>query len=698
MSLPRDYEERVYAGVLGKIIGVYLGRPFEQWSHDRVQRELGEIRYYVHERLGASLVVSDDDITGTFTFLRALRDHGATDDLSPADVGKTWLNYLIERRTILWWGGIGRSTEHTAYLRLKHGVPAPRSGSAELNTPTVAEQIGAQIFIDGWGLVCPGEPHRAARLARAAASVSHDGVALDGAVVVASLVSQAFVERDLDAMIDRSLSLLTPGSLLHRVVADLRDVRARGGDWRAGLRLVHDRYSYDHFGGTCHIVPNHALIMLALLFGGGDFNESLMIVNTSGYDTDCNSGNVGCILGVRNGLDALDAGPDWRTPFADRMLLPTADAGRCVTDAAREAVEVANVGRRLHGLPDWHPKDAARFHFDLPGSVHGFAPDDAPDARGACRAGNVCRDGRRGLAIDFDRIATGRPARVFTPTFLPPEQLRPGNKGYLLVACPTLYPGQQVRARVLADADNPHPVRVALCLQQRLAERGRRRLAGEPATLDPGATTELQWLVPDLDGQPVADIGLEITSDRPTSGRVVLDWLDWRGAPRCILPPATRDDAARYAWADATDYSWHTPPGVWTQNEHIGLVIQGTRDWRDYRVVADINAHMATRFGLAARVQGMRRFYALLLTRGGKAELVKWRDEPVVLAEVPLAFDYDRPHRFALEVRGVAIRGEIDGRVVAEVEDREPALLDGAIAMVIEEGRLSHGPVAIEPL
>ena len=31
MSLPADYAERVYAGVLGKLIGVYLGRPFEGW-------------------------------------------------------------------------------------------------------------------------------------------------------------------------------------------------------------------------------------------------------------------------------------------------------------------------------------------------------------------------------------------------------------------------------------------------------------------------------------------------------------------------------------------------------------------------------------------------------------------------------------------------------------------------------------------
>ena len=32
MQLTQDYAERVYAGVLGKVIGVYLGRPFEGWT------------------------------------------------------------------------------------------------------------------------------------------------------------------------------------------------------------------------------------------------------------------------------------------------------------------------------------------------------------------------------------------------------------------------------------------------------------------------------------------------------------------------------------------------------------------------------------------------------------------------------------------------------------------------------------------
>jgi ADP-ribosylglycohydrolase len=49
IALPPDYEERVYAGVLGKIIGVYLGRPVESWTYERIMAELGEVWYYVHE-------------------------------------------------------------------------------------------------------------------------------------------------------------------------------------------------------------------------------------------------------------------------------------------------------------------------------------------------------------------------------------------------------------------------------------------------------------------------------------------------------------------------------------------------------------------------------------------------------------------------------------------------------------------------
>ena len=124
-TLPADYLERAYAAVLGKLIGVYLGRPFENWTYRRIVEELGEIEYYVHDRLDCPLIVTDDDIAGTFTFIRALEDHGARPDISSREIGQTWLNYIVEHRAILWWGGNGNSTEHTAWLNLKRGVEAP---------------------------------------------------------------------------------------------------------------------------------------------------------------------------------------------------------------------------------------------------------------------------------------------------------------------------------------------------------------------------------------------------------------------------------------------------------------------------------------------------------------------------------------------------------------------------------------------
>src|SRR5579872_5030685 len=103
-TLPSDYSERAYAAVLGKLIGVYLGRPFEGWTYERIMASLGEIHFYVNDRLGVPLIVTDDDISGTFTFLRALPDYDYAPTLTPQQIGQTWLNYIIENRTILWWG------------------------------------------------------------------------------------------------------------------------------------------------------------------------------------------------------------------------------------------------------------------------------------------------------------------------------------------------------------------------------------------------------------------------------------------------------------------------------------------------------------------------------------------------------------------------------------------------------------------
>jgi hypothetical protein len=122
--------------------------------------------------------LTDDEVAGTFTFIRALEDYGTFPNPSAEDIGRAWLNYIIKDRTILWWGGYGNSTEHTAWLYLKKGITASTIGSIAANGKTVAEQIGAQILIDGWAMVAPCQPELSACLAGRAASAMTTKVSL----------------------------------------------------------------------------------------------------------------------------------------------------------------------------------------------------------------------------------------------------------------------------------------------------------------------------------------------------------------------------------------------------------------------------------------------------------------------------------------------------------------------------------------
>jgi ADP-ribosylglycohydrolase len=658
MPLPPDYRDRVYAGVLGKIIGVYLGRPFEQWTHREIEARLGEIRDYVTghpaiepDKRENPLVITDDDISGTFTFVRALEDYGA--DVTPAQIGQTWLNYVVEGRSTHWWGGVGVSVEHTVFLHLKDGLRAPETGSAALNGKVLSEQIGAQIFIDGWAMACPGDPERAAELARRAAGVSHDGEAVLAAQVVAALEAQAFVEDDIDALLDGAVALIPRDSVIFRAIDDIRGWHAGEPDWRRTRAWIEERYGYDRYRGICHVVPNHALIVHALLHGGGDFDRSLTIVNTSGWDTDCNSGNVGCLLGIRNGLEGI--APRWRAPVADRMYLSSADGGRAITDAATEAVHIVNAGRALAGEPPWAPADGARFHFALPGSVQGFeGPIEHADSTLAIRG--------PGIAV--------------TPTFIPPQAI--AITGYELQACPALYPGQTVRARIEG----------ASCrLLVRVYD------GSDQLTTLHGPEGESTWRVPDTGGQPIAQVGIE------ASGPAVLHWLRWDGAPDVTLTrPADGGTMWRRAWVHGVDrFDPHWPePFRLIQNRGRGLLIQGTREWTDYEVGAAVVPETIAAAGIAARVQGLRRYYALLLGDDGTARLVRELDGTTTLAEAPLQRrDYAEPHELELRVTGDRLRASVDGELVLEA--RDGALTGGAVALVCEKGCLTCEAVRIRP-
>ena len=698
-DLPGDYLERVYAGVLGKLIGVYLGRPFENWTYERILSELGPIDYYINDRLNQPLVVTDDDIGGTFTFIRALEDHGITEDLTSEQIGETWLNYLIEHRAILWWGGNGNSTEHTAWLNLRRGIKAPASGAIATNGQTIAEQIGAQIFIDGWALVTPGRPALAARLAQQAARVSHDGEAVHAAMLWAAMESAAFTSSDIEGVVDIGLTHIPSDSLINRLVTDIRKWRSLHPDWRETRALIEANYGYNKYRGNCHVVPNHALMLMAILYAPHDFQRAMTIVNTSGWDTDCNAGNVGCLLGIMLGLDGLSAGPDWRGPIADRMLISSADGGNAVSDAVTQASYIANLGRQLAGEPpETAPKGGAKFHFSLPGSRQGFR---VVEAQGSGNVGveNVPFEDGRALAISFGPLTQSTGVAMTTPCFAPPEVV--DMRTYDLMASPTLYAGQVLRARVAAPADSPCAVEVRLRL--RVYGEGNRLVDvdGPSCTLSAGEFAKLSWRVPDTGGQPIGEVGVAIAATDGTIGRVMLDYLRWDGAPELTFRrPKAESDFWRRAWVNAADMFTTRAPQSFrlAQSRGEGLISIGTRQWQDLRVRTEIVLHLGDSFGLALRVQGLRRYYGVRVTNTGALQIVRVRDgEILVLASSACRFGYETALAFDVTVRGTHIVATVGGVSIGAKDRTALAYRGGGVGLFVHEGAISADWISVAP-
>lgn len=671
----QNYEKSVYAGILGKMIGVYAGRPVEGWTYDHIRERFDQIKTYVNDQVGMPLHVPDDDLSGTFAFLRCLEDFGP--EAQAADFGETWLNYLIENRTVFWWGGMGRSTEHTAYLRLKAGISAPQSGSIATNGAAIAEQIGALIFIDGYAMICPNDPVRAMAYARQAASVSHDGLAVELACFWCALESMAFAERNLDTLLDRALAF--PWSeRLHRLVDDVRAYCRQEQDWRVVRDWLDEAYGYHLYPGNCHVVPNFALMLASVLLGGDSFSKALEIVISSGWDTDCNAGNICCFNAIRLGLEALDS--HWRDPCHDRFYVISSLGCRCTADAATETARILAIHNRIYGMPQ--AKRQMRYSFHLPGSTQGFS--HCPVVEGN---ETPARNANAGDAVQNGLILMPHTA-LSVPVFY---ETKDRYGGYELIGSPTLYETQTVVCCLSCDDTASVRPYVVTC-------QGVKR--GPVWTVS--GTFRGTWTVPDLGGMPVERFGVE-RLDEDAASRVLLTGVDWQGAPKrlCIAGCLRREEdgsamrpfdaftsSARQFQVDKVHTFCISHPAA------DGVADLGCEDWRDYRVSARVIPSLSTRCGLLARTHGHRKYYAAVLEDQHWLRLIaRDGDKETVLASTPFDHPWDQPLTLSLECSGTHLRATADGCVL-EAEDGRFA--GGGAGMLVSEGSMLVDELKVE--
>lgn len=672
----KEYEKQVYAAVLGKTIGVYMGRPFEGWWKESIEEKWGSVDRYVNEDVNKPLVVADDDISGTFTFVKALSDWaGNACEVDPAFFGETWRNYLIEGRTILWWGGVSLSTEHTAWMRLKQGLQSPESGSMRRNGKIVSEQIGAQIFIDAFGMVCPGDPDLAEKFADGAARVSHDGEAVLAAKVVARMVAAAFVEKDMEKVLDIGAATLPPSSLIAQVHRDVRAWSREDGDWRTTYDRIFDKYGYKKYGGNCHVIPNHALMVVAWSYAGADFFEAQRIVNTAGWDTDCNAANVGTVSALVAGLDHICDRYDFRSPFADRLIIPTADGTDSVTDCLRVARRIAAIGRRVMG---WDPLTVsfALHSFEQPGSLHGWMVEDNAQCimhNAQCSMRNAqCGNGgdeaghTRGLLIKFSG-----PCRLSTPVLVAAGQ----GSSYATPNTPWLYRGMTTVARGRAGEDIP----AGVTLRAFVRHVGGAISRSNSLQLVANEPFELNWTIdgPDFQSTAILDFGLEIDASDGAAGTVLISSADYRGA--VVLDYGDEWNMKR--WGDRVD-GWidgmHHQLGAFSDDaepqRRFGsdgdpcVFVTGNRSWGDQTLACRFNIHAADRGGVVLRWQGMRRHYAFLFEKE-RVVLVRQDYGETVLAESPFVLTENEMVDLEARAEGARLLLRVNGKTLLEAED-----------------------------
>ena len=688
MGLSQEYKNKIYAGVLGKMIGVYLGRPVEGWPYQSIQERFGEIPYYVHEELDLPLIVADDDLSGTFAFFRAMEDNGYRKDLTAEHMGKAWLNYIIENRSILWWGGMGNSTEHTAYLHLKNGIPAPKSGSMELNGPVLSQQIGAQIFMDAYAMMCPGDPEYANYLVRACASVSHDGIAVDAAGFLGAMEAAAFDEKNLEKLFDNNLPFIRTEEL-KTLVDDVRDICSTWKEWRKVRERLDEKYGYHIYPGPCHMVPNHAMVLAALLCAGDDFAKSVKIGASAAWDTDCNAGNVGCLNGIRLGLEGMETGPDFRGPVADRLLVITSDGGEGISDAVKETRRIVRAAEAVRGMKSRERKE--RFAFEYPGSVQGFTVCPYVEHHKCLPKitnGNEAGAGN-GLRLTFDALAEGANANVSVATFL---DIYEEYRNYETYVSPTLYTGQEVTICADCPAENGPEMRPYIWYADR---DGRlRRMEGEWVRLKPEGVVSA-WHIPDNSGLPVLRFGLELASVKRYRGDVFIRSIDWSNTPSRL---EQKGIMMRDMWD--TDPFWakmfvssakNFSPNLnctycISHDEPGGLATIGTRDFTDYTVSSTLKFSLHKRGGLVARSAGHRRYYAAVVSGGDTFRIVKHRDDgEIILAEGRVNYVQFEKYPMQFTVCGNKLEA-VFGDVTITAEDQEEAYLCGAAGYLVDEG------------
>jgi hypothetical protein len=286
--------DKIEGGWLGQMAGVAWGGPTEFSCQGTIMEE--EVGWRPRSINDA---YDQDDLYVELPFLEAMKVHG---------VNASWTafgEYFKNTEFMLWHANDAGRTN------LQAGIAAPDSGHYR-NNPH-ADDIDWQIEADFAGIITPGQPDAAIDIAWRAGHVMNYGDGVYGGVAVAAMHSAAYFAKDVNEIIEAGRQAVPEGSEYRQVIEDVIAWHAQNPtDWKDTWRLLQEKWGHDdrcpdgkYSEFNIDAKFNGADIFIGLLYGDGDFEESMRIAMHCGQDSDCNPSSVGGILGNWLGLSKI---------------------------------------------------------------------------------------------------------------------------------------------------------------------------------------------------------------------------------------------------------------------------------------------------------------------------------------------------------------------------------------------------------
>ena len=279
--------DKIRGGMLGQMIGNLNGIPNEMRYID----EPGDVRNYVPSLPTGAW--TDDDTDFEWVYVCAMQKaRNAT--LSYETITGLWKERINRN---IWCAN--RFARHLMDL----GIKPPYTGYVSLN-PWAEFNLSGQFLCETFGLIAPAMPQRASRIALNYTRVAFDQEPAQTTQLFATMIATAFVETDIHKIIEAGKCALDAKSEIRQIVDDITAWHAQYPDqWKVTRRLLKEKYTRENGNmrdkNGCRL--NTGNVIAALLYGGGDFQESLKASFNFGWDADNNAATTGTILGVLKG-------------------------------------------------------------------------------------------------------------------------------------------------------------------------------------------------------------------------------------------------------------------------------------------------------------------------------------------------------------------------------------------------------------